>query len=164
MERTEEQNESRKNGKVVLFSLISFFAVFASVDAYFVYKAVNTHTGVVTENAYEKGLAYNNNIKQAKHQKSFKITSNTTYNNGLLTTTISNEDGTPIIGATVVAKIVRDVHNGHDFQKVLSHKGNGIYNTDLGLPLSGIWTVNLDIKWEQHSKQKNYQTTINITN
>ena len=58
--------ESRKAGRKFLFILIAFFMVFATVDAYFVYKAVSTNTGVVVEHAYEVGLNYNDLLEQAR--------------------------------------------------------------------------------------------------
>lgn len=69
--QTEEQEslESKKTGRLVLFSLIAFFIVFASVDAYFVYKAVSTNTGAIVENPYEQGLNYNEIIARAKEIK-----------------------------------------------------------------------------------------------
>lgn len=72
---TETQNQkaqSKKDGRIVLLCLVSFFVVFASVDAFFVYKAVSTHTGVVSENAYEHGLNYNDIIAEAKKRNNAK--------------------------------------------------------------------------------------------
>ncbi|GEM_PF-1478884 len=60
---------SKKDGRIVFWALIAFFAVVASVDAFFVYKALSTNTGVVSENAYERGLRYNDIINEAKKRK-----------------------------------------------------------------------------------------------
>ncbi len=56
----------KKDGRRVLIYLLAFFAVFASVDAFFVYKALSTNTGVVSENAYEQGLRFNDVIDEAE--------------------------------------------------------------------------------------------------
>jgi nitrogen fixation protein FixH len=63
---THEKLESKKEGKKVLFALLAFFAIFSSVNAFFVYKALSTNTGVVVENAFEQGLNYNDIIAKAK--------------------------------------------------------------------------------------------------
>tara|TARA_R110002126_G_scaffold274335_2_gene419290 strand:+ start:7706 stop:7936 length:231 start_codon:yes stop_codon:yes gene_type:complete len=63
------QQANKKSGRRALFYLLAFFVIFASVDAFFVYKALSTHTGVVAENAYEIGLNYNDVIAEAKKQK-----------------------------------------------------------------------------------------------
>jgi nitrogen fixation protein FixH len=59
----------RKDGRKVLMAFLAFFVVFASVDAFFVYKAISTLPGVVSENAYEIGLNYNKIIAEAKKRK-----------------------------------------------------------------------------------------------
>ncbi len=64
-----EQEKSKQFGFRILFSFLAFFIVFSSVDAFFVYKALSTHTGVVSENAYEIGLNYNKIIAEAKKRK-----------------------------------------------------------------------------------------------
>lgn len=64
-----EQEESRKYGRKILFLLLGFFAIFASVDAYFVYLAMQTQPGVVTENAYKRGLQYNELLEEARKRK-----------------------------------------------------------------------------------------------
>lgn len=66
---TTENNDaiaSKKAGRIILFSMLAFFLVFASVDAFFIYKALTTNTGVVVENPYEVGLNYNEIIQKAK--------------------------------------------------------------------------------------------------
>lgn len=61
-------DENKKAGHWLLAWLIGFFVVFASVDAYFVYTALSTHTGVVAENSYEVGLKYNDILQEAKRR------------------------------------------------------------------------------------------------
>lgn len=59
----------KKDGKRVLIGFLAFFIVFASVDAFFVYKAISTSPGVVSEKSYEIGLNYNKIIAEAKKRK-----------------------------------------------------------------------------------------------
>lgn len=61
--------ESKKAGFLVLKILLGFFLVVASVDGYFVYKALSTNTGVVVDNYYQIGLHYNEIIAQAQKEK-----------------------------------------------------------------------------------------------
>ena len=44
-----QQKESQTIGRKFWIGLLMFILTFASVDAYFVYKALNTHTGVVDQ-------------------------------------------------------------------------------------------------------------------
>ena len=43
------EQENRKDGRTVLIWIVGFFLTFMIVDAFFVYKAVTTHTGVVEQ-------------------------------------------------------------------------------------------------------------------
>lgn len=63
------KNDIRNDGKRVLFAFLAFFFIFSSVNAFFVYKAISTSPGVVSENTYEIGLNYNNIIAEAKKRK-----------------------------------------------------------------------------------------------
>ncbi len=63
----EQQTPQKKeSGWWVLWMFLGLFSVFLSVDAYFVYMALSTHTGLVVENAYEVGLNYNEIIEKAE--------------------------------------------------------------------------------------------------
>ncbi|MBN8521653.1 MAG: FixH family protein [Alphaproteobacteria bacterium] len=61
-----EPHPEKKDGKRVLIYLLAFFVVFASVDAFFFYKALTTNTGTVSDNAYEQGLRFNDIINEAE--------------------------------------------------------------------------------------------------
>lgn len=52
------EEKKRKSGRWVLLWFLGFFGVIILLDSIFVYLAVNTRTGLVTEHAYEKGLAH----------------------------------------------------------------------------------------------------------
>lgn len=68
-QNAEKKDDKKDSGWWVLWAFLAFFAVFASVDAFFVYTAITSHTGVVVENAYEVGLNYNDIIEEAERQK-----------------------------------------------------------------------------------------------
>ena len=40
-------SKKKKDGRVVLIWVLAFFLTFMTVDAFFVYKAINTYPGVV---------------------------------------------------------------------------------------------------------------------
>ncbi len=64
-----QAEDSRKSGRVVLLSILGFFMTFICVNMFFAYKALSTYTGVVVENAYEKGLHFNQIIAEAKKRQ-----------------------------------------------------------------------------------------------
>jgi len=44
-----ENEDSKKTGRKFWICLFLFFLTFASVDAFFIYKAINSHTGTVDQ-------------------------------------------------------------------------------------------------------------------
>lgn len=130
--------------KWIPYYFVAFFAVIALLDGFFVYKAISTQTGVVTENSYEKGLDYNHVIEAAKAQPDMKNT--ITYEDGTLTWQLPIED------ATASAFIVRPIQDGHDFEITLQHFGNGVYKASPDLPMKGLWTARLSAKWDQNKQ------------
>ncbi len=42
-----EQPNKKRDGRIVLYWILGFFLTFMCVDAFFVYKAINTHNGTV---------------------------------------------------------------------------------------------------------------------
>ena len=67
-EINDDAHTSKKDGRNFLIILVSFFVCFITVDAFFIYKALSTHTGVVIENAYEVGLNYNDILEEARRR------------------------------------------------------------------------------------------------
>ncbi len=55
-------------GLKVLAIIVSFFFVVFAVDGVMIYKAVKTFSGEVIAHPYERGLAYNREIAQAREQ------------------------------------------------------------------------------------------------
>ena len=147
-----EQNKYSKGGWV-LWSFIAFFGTIASLDAFFIYKAISTNSGVVIENPYEKGLAYNKTLEQAKSQPKWQ--SSITIKDDLLRWQLFDENNKPITGAIVKANIIRPIHKNYDFDVILEEKNNGIYTANLKMPLKGRWIAKMSSKWNN----KTYQTT-----
>lgn len=153
MEQVLETPKNPKD-KWIPWYFVVFFAVIALLDGIFVYMAVSTQTGVVTENAYEKGLNYNEIIKAAKAQP--VLQQKAVFENGLLRWQLADENGIPITNAFVNAQIIRPVQDGLDFDVRLMHKGEGIYEAPLKLPAPGQWKAQLKSTWNQ----QDYQTSL----
>ena len=131
---------------------VMFFAVIICLDSIFVYIAISTQTGVVTEHAYKKGLSYNEVLDKAKAQPNINQTA--TYQDGVLRWQLSDKDGRPLTNVSVNAKIIRAVHDGVDFEITLNHVGGGIYEATPTLPMNGLWLAKLSGKWNN----QHYQT------
>lgn len=137
----------------VFWSFFAFFSVIAAVNAVFIYSALSTQSGLVTERAYEKGLAYNEVLAAADNQPDLREEAE--YKNGVLRWTIAEADGMAITGAQVKARIIRPVREGNDFDTVLQHRGGGVYEAKISPPLPGSWTAKLECEWNG----KHYRTS-----
>lgn len=146
------------SGQKVFFYFLSFFLVVCLVNWIFITKALKTHSGVVYENAYEKGLAYNETLHQAEIQKKLNLLESMEYAAGKLTWTIKDNAGVPITGALVKAKVVRKVQSGYDYEINFKEEAKGVYIASLNTPLAGSWTIKAEAKWDNH----NYQTVMDV--
>ena len=141
------------SGKLILLYFVMFFGFIATMDGIFVYIAISTQTGVVTDQAYERGLAFNETLAKAQSQPLLNQTAN--YESGVLRWKLSRADSTPLNSAVVSARIIRPIQDGYDHDVTLDYMENGIYETRLDLPLQGNWRAKLISKWDD----KQYQTT-----
>ncbi|MGB0718856.1 MAG: FixH family protein, partial [Bdellovibrionales bacterium] len=110
-------------GSHVFLIFAAFFGIIIAVNGVFIYTALGTHTGVVTERPYEKGLAYNDTLEQAKAQPRWQTAA--AYDNGVLTWRLLDEGAKPLDGAAVSAKLIRPVQDGNDFEVTLQPQGQG---------------------------------------
>ena len=142
----------------------SFFGMFACIliaNGALVYYAVNSWTGIGTDDAYMKGIAYNETIAESEAQAKQGWQAELDYSAsgplaGQLTLDLKDRYGTAIEKAEVTALLVRPTHEGYDFSTTLSHGNEGRYATDLAFPLAGLWEVRLEIAHERgtHSLAK----------
>lgn len=65
---TQARAERKITGRTVLFWMIGFFTVIFIANAIFLHLAWKSFPGVVTETAYEDGLAYNDAIAASREQ------------------------------------------------------------------------------------------------
>ncbi len=143
------------DGKFIFLCFVLFFGVIVVVNSIFLYMALKTQPGVVTKNAYEKGLAYNDLIQKARSQPNIK--QYVSYENGVIKWELASEDGVAITNADIDVKIIRPVQKGYDFDIKLKHDGNGVYKADISLPLKGLWEARLTSKWNNKQYQTTYQ-------
>lgn len=153
----------KKKDKWIPWLFVLFFAVIALVDGTFITIAMRTQTGLVTDQAYEKGLAYNKVLNAAAAQKKTNLVQKAAFENGILSWRLSTKEGRAIDVATISAKILRPAQDGSDFEVFLESKGNGTYEVRPQFPLRGLWTARLEAQWQEpNSKSMTYKTTLDI--
>lgn len=127
--------------KYIPWLVVLFFLTFMTVDAFMVTVAIRTQTGLVTENAYEKGLAYNQTIAAARQQETLGWSNEISIKNNRLIFLLSDTSGLPISGAQVKAKIIREVQAGYDLEIPLVETSRHSYEADIKFPMPGEWTI-----------------------
>lgn len=140
--------------KFIPWMFVLFFLVFMAVDAVMVTLAVRTQTGVVTEQAYEKGLAYNRALDAAEEQAAWGGTGTLTLDGGRLSFVLKDKDGRTIDDADVKATVRRPVQAGYDKDYPMAQTGQQSYTAELKFPLPGEWDIRVSAKWQN----RHYQT------
>jgi len=137
-----------EKGTWVLCAFVAFFAVIVAVNAVFITKALNTHSGVVVKQPYKKGLDFNATLERARAQQG--VEHDVSFENGTLRLTL------PVQNAQVSVSFFRPVKDGFDFETVLKHTGHGVYEVKPDFPLSGAWNARLKATWESRTFQTTY--------
>ncbi len=140
-----------EKGTWVFLVFAAFFGVIIAVNTVFITSALRTHSGVITDNPYEKGLEYDAMLKAAAEQPDMEQF--VSFQNNTLIWNIKYADGRPL-DADVTARLVRPVKGGHDVEITLQKKEAGIYSAKLNLPFKGQWQAILKAQW----KTQRYQT------
>lgn len=141
----------------------ALFSIVFLVNVLFVYFALDSWTGVVTENPYSKGLNFNDRIvaQQKQDALAWKVQLEVlNLNRGIPELVISFQDKQGILLSflTVKTKIFRPVGDGYDQSIILKEQTPGIYRGILNLPLPGWWELQI----EAHNSQDIFRHTQRI--
>lgn len=148
-----------KTDRWIPWTFVAFFAVIALVNAVFVTIALRSQPGVVTENAYEKGLAYNDTLARAEAFAHSGMSDSVSFDGRFLRWRLAEADGSPVHGAEVHARLARPVHDGYDFVIALQETQPGLYEAHPEFPLPGQWKAGLSAEWNN----RQYQTTYRLS-
>jgi nitrogen fixation protein FixH len=133
-------------GRHVLFAMLGFFGVIIATDAYLVYKAVSTFGGIETDNAYRKGLAYNDRIAKERAQEALGWTKDARLENGELRVSIRDQSQQGIENLQITAVMGRPATNAHDRVLTLTQVGSGEYKAPVGEVEPGIWVATMEAR------------------
>jgi nitrogen fixation protein FixH len=133
------------DGRHVLAGFLVFFACVFAVNGYFIVRAVSTHTGVVSQEPYRKGLAYNDRIAADARQtvlgwrETLALTSD-----GRVVLSLADREDKPVLGLRINASVGRPSTITHDRTVALTEAADGQYTADIGSLDGGNWLVNID--------------------
>lgn len=135
-------------GRHVLYVLLGMFAVVVLANGVFIYFALSSHPGVIDEDPYRKGLAYNDTLDEAASQKALGWRAALRFESaggraGVLELRLEDGGGQAVTGFDVHARLRRPANREYDRTLTLSEGAPGRYRARTALPLSGNWDVSL---------------------
>lgn len=142
------KNQPKKSKIPYIF--IAFFAVIIVVNLGYIYIAKKTWRGVATDQAYQKGLTYNETLKQEEKQKELgwnigvKVENPQSKNLSLFVKIIDRNSFT-VKDAIVEIFFKNPVQEGYDFSASPVSTG-GAYIFDVTFPLKGQWDAIIVVK------------------
>ncbi|MEX0298045.1 MAG: FixH family protein [Kordiimonas sp.] len=148
----------KKSDRFIPWYFVAFFVGLAIWDGIFVYVATTTHTGVVTDKSYDRGINYNETIAAAEAQSALGWAGEIEFKNGQLASLLTDANGRAIVGARVDAHFFRPTQAGGDFTINLTEVSDGRYVSSALSAAPGQWEVRVFVEW----KQKQFQTAERI--
>ena len=126
----EAQRTTRKppglNGRHVLGAFLTFFAAVFVANGAMIYSALSTHTGLVANEPYRKGLHYNERIAADARQGRLGWVGNIELSiDGRVSLALAESDGRPVRGLRIEGVLGRPSTNRHDVRLALAEKGSG---------------------------------------
>jgi nitrogen fixation protein FixH len=132
---------------------VGFFVLLAIMDGIFVTIATRTHTGVVTDDAYNEGLAYNDTIAAVEAQQALGWQNELVYDAGTVTFKLSDSASKPIANAAVRAIVARPIEADKIFELALSETAAGQYTAAVDTLDNGQWDIRVFVEWQQQKYQ-----------
>ena len=137
----------RIDGRHVLALLLAFFGIIFAVNGYFLYRALSTHTGVVANEPYRKGLAYNQRIEWSERQASLGWRDEVTaLLQGAITVVITDGDGNAVKGLSVTGSVGRPATSADDRSMALIEDASAAYTAVAGGLGQGAWLITIEAR------------------
>lgn len=148
----------RFGGGHMLAALVAFFGTIIVVDGYMVFKAVSTFGGIETEDAYRKGVAYNESLAKDAEQAKLGWSDEVKVQGSPRRLHVQlRRGGDAITGKRVVAVVGRPATNLYDLTLPLAEVAPGIYEAALPAIGDGTWIVDLSAYDSSSSNEPMYQ-------
>lgn len=160
---SKENDDVVKSGKKIPYYIALFFIVLAICDGVFVYLAISSKNGVVTENAYEKGLNYNSAISQAEEasknrQDIIFVPFEDLPLSGEIKYIIHGLSAEEMQSLKVKLIAERPINNANGFEQLLDvTEHNNIYSNNVSFEERGIWDILIIAKTKTGSEYRKKQ-------
>lgn len=131
----------RITGWHVFIGVSLFFAIIIAVDVLFVVKAYESFSGQIVKNPYEAGLAFNQHLRDQKHQVALGWQVDAGLEaSGELVIAVRDKAGAPVTGLAANAVLERPATERGRLDLSLRETAPGFYRIDPGLA-PGAWDL-----------------------
>ncbi len=135
-------------GRHALMGMIVFFGIIFAANAAFLYSALSTYTGVVSNEPYRKGLNYNERIAADRAQHELGWSSEmmlATGGNGL-DIVMKDRAGNPVTGLAFEGRIGRPATEAMDIALTVKERAPGHYSATFDTLTHGAWQIDVTAK------------------
>lgn len=146
-------------GYHVLAAMLGFFGLVFAVNGYFIAAALSTHTGVVANEPYRKGLKYNERIAVAERQAQLGWHDEVKLDDGgrKLSILVRDSGGQPVRGLALSATLGRPATNEFDQHVSLSEDSPGRYVGEANTRERGGYVASVEARDPAHGDAIVYQ-------
>lgn len=135
------------NGRAVLAVFLTFFGAIFAVNGALIYAALSTHTGLVANEPYRKGLAYNERILADERQAQLGWSERLELGrDGRLRLALAERDSRPVAGLRVQGVLGRAATNRHDINLAFVETVPGQYEAQGPKLAAGSWLIVLEAR------------------
>lgn len=139
--------ESGLKGQHVLIGMVLFFGTIFAVNGVLLYKAIATHSGIVAQEPYRKGLQYNTRVAADERQRALGWDDAVTLEaGGKITVKMTDQIGGPITQLSLAGFIGRPSTTQHDIRVALAETAPGQYTANLIGVDAGAWLLSLEAR------------------
>jgi nitrogen fixation protein FixH len=142
----------------VAIVFFSFFTIIFMVNGAMVYSAITTHSGIVSNEPYRKGLYYNERIADDEKQSRLGWTDNVTIaRDGRISIALAAEEVRPVTGMKVEAQVGRPSTNRFDGRFAFQETEPGRYEAQAGPLQPGNWIVSIEVRASDNAADPVYR-------
>lgn len=160
-----EPYTSKPIDKFIPWFFVVFFVGLALLLGDFVSIAIRTDPGVVTEDAYKKGLAYNQVIEQQQQQDKLGWHGEVTVKkdaqpDAAISFKLVDKSQKPVENAQVRVTFIRPTQQKHDVIIDLKSTSAGLYEGKAAFPFPGLWEAHVAVQRDKDSFQMTKRMTL----
>jgi nitrogen fixation protein FixH len=135
------------SGHDVLVVCLTFFGAIFAVNGALIYAALSTHTGLVANEPYRKGLAYNERILADERQARLGWSERLEVGrDGHLQLVLAEQDGSPVRGLRIEGVLGRAATNRYDVNLAFVETAPGQYEAQGPELPAGSWLISLEAR------------------